>query len=129
MIRRLALLLPPLAVLAAACVSTGPVPSSGGSGIVGLVTIGPMCPVVREDEPCPDQPYQATIVVQDESGSEVARVESGEDGRFSVSVPPGSYALVPQSPESRLPYAGEYQVEVPAGGYPYVHVEYDSGIR
>jgi hypothetical protein len=74
------------------------------SGIEGNVTIGPMCPVERIDSPCPDQPYAATIVIKDASGKEVARAHSAGDGRFRVALKPGSYTLVPQSPEgAQLP--------------------------
>lgn len=121
----------PLLVLAsvltaATCSDNG---TSVNSGIEGTVTIGPMCPVERPDSPCPDQPYAATIVIKDSDGHEVARAKSGEDGRFSVALAPGSYTLVPQSPASRLPYASEQQVEVRYGVYKHVEVQYDSGIR
>ena len=36
-----------------------------GSGVRGLVTIGPMCPVIQKGVPCPDLPFSATIVVED----------------------------------------------------------------
>lgn len=119
----------PLALLAAACTGATLNTPSESSGIEGMVTIGPMCPVEIEGQPCPDQPYQATIAIEDAGGDEVARVESGEDGRFRFNLSPGSYTLVPQSPESRLPYAGEQPVEVTAGRYTQVTIEYDSGIR
>jgi hypothetical protein len=117
-----------LALLAGACGTTLNTPSAD-SGIEGLVTIGPMCPVEIEGQPCPDQPYEAPIVVEDAGGDEVARVTSDADGRFRVTLEPGAYTLVPQSPESRLPYAGEQSTEVVAGEYTQVTIAYDSGIR
>src|SRR3990170_1189520 len=77
-----------LVLLLAACGddTTAPPPNSG---IEGLVTIGPMCPVVQEGTPCPDQPYEATIVVEDADGDEVARTQSGEDGLYRVDGAPG----------------------------------------
>jgi hypothetical protein len=126
---RLLLFLPALVVLGAACTTTTLKTPSAGSGIEGLVTIGPMCPVEREDSPCPDQPYEATIVIDDAEGHEVRRVTSDAAGRFRVALPPGTYMLVPEVPESRLPYAGEQTVEVTAGRYTQVTIEYDSGIR
>lgn len=115
--------------LAAARCDDGASPPAG-SGITGLVTIGPQCPVVREDSPCPDQPYQATIVIEDEGSDEVARVTSDEDGRFSIGLEPGTYTLAPQSPNAGAPpQAGEQQVEVGDGAYTEVLIQYDSGIR
>jgi hypothetical protein len=119
-----------LAALAIACNGGGYSGGSDGSGVEGTVTIGPMCPVVTEDTPCPDEPYEATIVVEDESGDEVTTARSGEDGRFRVSLAPGTYTLVPQSPDAGgPPFAEEQRVEVLEGAYTHVSVSYDSGIR
>ena len=99
------------------------------SGIKGTVTIGPMCPVVQENSPCPDEPYQADIVIEDSRGDEVLSFESGEDGAFRVDLAPGTYVLIPQPGESGLPFAEEQQIEVVTGAYTPVEVQYDSGIR
>ncbi len=117
-------------VLAASCTGNGDTVTIGDSGIDGLVTIGPTCPVVQEDTPCPDQPYQATIVVLEESGEEVTRVTSGEDGRFRLRLAPRSYTLVPQSPNAGAPpFASEVAVEVKEHEFAEVAIAYDSGIR
>ena len=101
-----------------------------GTGIAGTVTIGPMCPVVQEGTPCPDQPFQATIVILDEDGDEVTEFESAEDGTFSLRLPPGRYTVVPQSPNAGAPpVAAEQEVEVRDGQYAHVDIQYDSGIR
>ncbi len=129
---RIALALPALAVVLIAGACGGGRYGGGGaaSGIEGAVTIGPICPVERQDTPCPDEPFQATIVVEAENGDEVARTESGEDGRFRVELAPGAYTLVPQSPNPGAPpQAAEQQVEVRAGAFASVTIEYDSGIR
>ena len=100
------------------------------SGIRGLVTIGPICPVMQEGVPCPDLPFSATIVVEDGAGSEITRVRSGDDGIFEVSLDPGSYVLVPQSPNPGAPpFASQQAVEVVADAYTEVLIQYDSGIR
>ena len=101
-----------------------------GAGIEGVVTIGPMCPVVREDTPCPDQPYQADITILDEDGDEVATFETTEDGRFSAGLFPGRYTVVPHSPNPGAPPTVEKQeVVVRDGEYTQVEISYDSGIR
>jgi len=116
-------------LLAATCDNSHGGPP-GDSGISGIVTIGPMCPVERVDTPCPDQPFQATIVVDDAHGKEVTRFDSGADGSFRVALAPGSYTLVPQSPNGGgPPSAGEQTVEVRSGAYTDVTIQYDSGIR
>ena len=100
------------------------------SGIDGLVTIGPICPVLREDTPCPDEPFLATIVIEDENGDEVTRVDSDESERFRVNLDPGRYTVVPQSPNLvSLPFASEQEVKVRAGLFAQITIAYDSGIR
>lgn len=99
------------------------------SGITGVVLIGPMCPVMRADEPCPDRPFAATLLIRDSQGREVCAVSSGEDGRFQVGLPPGSYELVPlTSAAGGLPFAASQSVAVATGRYTDVTVSYDSGI-
>ena len=97
-------------------------------GIEGQVLIGPNCPVVQVNSPCPDQPYQATISVLDQNGSEVMQFQSDGQGLFRVSLVPGAYTLVPLSPNA-LPYAQEQTVMVVSGQFTQVTITYDSGIR
>jgi hypothetical protein len=99
------------------------------SGITGLVLIGPMCPVMRLDEPCPDQPFAATLIIRDSQGRELCAVSSGEDGRFFVGLPPGSFELIPLTGPGGLPFAASQWVTIVPGQYTDVSVSYDSGIR
>ncbi len=108
----------------------GLVTTPGGSGLEGVVTLGPLCPVQQLGVPCPDRVYSATLVVLDTDGVEVARVTSGGDGWYRVAVAPGEYTLVPQTPSGvPLPFAGSIEVVVVDGVYSVVDVAYDSGIR
>lgn len=97
-------------------------------GIDGLVLLGPQCPVVRQDAPCPDAPHRATIDVWDARGTYVTRVRSAEDGRFQVGLRAGDYVLEPEAGHP-FPYAGPMQVTVPRGEWTAVTVLYDTGIR
>ena len=101
--------------------------------INGIVTAGPVCPVVTEppDPACEDRPVAgAEIVVRDASGETVATVRSGEDGTFSVAVQAGRYELVPQPVEGLMGTAAAVEVAV-GEGVPAEPVEiiYDTGIR
>jgi hypothetical protein len=99
------------------------------SGLEGLVTVGPQCPVVREGESCPDVPLAATLELR-QDGKLVVRFDSDAQGRFRVALRPGSYSLEPQSPGGRgLPAAGPRSVTVLEGQFLSVAVVYDSGIR
>jgi hypothetical protein len=108
------------------------------SGIEGMVTIGPMCPVLREGLPCPDQPYEADIVVYQGAAAcpvagcaEAAHTRSGKDGRYRVLLPPGPYTVVPLPPDLGLPFprSGPMSVVVPSGLFTTVDIHFDSGIR
>jgi hypothetical protein len=100
----------------------------GASGIEGVVTIGPTCPVQRIDSPCPDRPYEATILVLDNARRQIAEARSGLDGRFRVLVPPGAYTLSPPQ-TGTPPYAPEQTVTVTAGHLTTVQIVFDSGVR
>jgi hypothetical protein len=96
----------------------------------GLVTLGPLCPVQRQDQPCPDAPYAATLVVVDADGNEVAVGESGADGRYRIALAAGDYTIVPQSPVGLpLPTAGPLDVTVVDGRWTSADIAFDSGIR
>jgi hypothetical protein len=100
------------------------------SGIYGRVTIGPVCPVVRVGEACPDKPYQATLIILTASGDKVARIVTDADGNFRVSLAPGDYILRPETPPNQpLPIAQEQQFTVAKGQFAELRVTYDSGIR
>ena len=105
----------------------GPAPAVD-SGIEGQGLVGPMCPVMREGEPCPDQPFQATITILNPNGKEVARVESDAQGHFLVDLEPGTYTLRPE-PGEGIAHASEQSVTVGEGQFTQVVVSYDSGIR
>ena len=106
-----------------------PTSTAESSGIEGQVTIGPACPgPVSIESPCPDRPFQATIVVLDQNNVKVTQFQSGEDGYFHQPLPPGEYILHPLAPGA-MPHAGDQPVTVNAGQYTQVQIIYDSGIR
>ena len=117
-----------LAVVLAGC--GGSSPASPPSGVQGIVLVSPTCPVERLNSPCPPRPIAVTIVVDDSQGTEVARGQSGGDGRFKIDVRPGTYTLsglnVNHSP---LPRPIPKTITVAQGSYTNVTLEYDSGIR
>lgn len=95
----------------------------------GIVTAGPQCPVQREDEPCPDLPIEASLVIQTET-EDFARVNSGPDGRYSIQLPPGDYTVRPLPPgETTFPYAAPVDVTIEAGRWTTQDISYDTGIR
>ncbi len=115
-----------LTLTLAACASSATRTTT--SGIEGQVLIGPMCPAMQADVPCPDRPFQATITVLDENRHKVADFQSDEQGNFKIGLKPGTYILVPEAPNA-MPRAGEQTVTVIEGQFIRVTITYDSGIR
>ncbi len=119
-------------LLLAACGGAPEVPlgSDTDSGIEGRVTVGPVCPVVREGVPCPDRPYEAELSILDGSGREVASVRSDAAGSYRLALTPGAYRVVPLSPPGLpLPRGEAVDVTVAAGRFVTLDISYNSGIR
>lgn len=77
---------------------------AGGSGIVGVVNLGPSCPAEKDGEPCPEQPAaNATIKAQEGAASSSGRVTpegpviatttANAAGQFRLDLPAGEYVL------------------------------------
>ena len=69
------------------------------TGEGGRVSIGPICPVEREDEPCPVPPavYAGVdVLVLEEPGDDlIARIDLDDEGRYRLdNVPPGTYTVI-----------------------------------
>ncbi|MDH3269690.1 MAG: hypothetical protein OEN56_00065 [Gemmatimonadota bacterium] len=97
-------------------------------GIEGIALRGPLCPVQSLENPCPDEPHQARVLIRTSGGQRVTEFSTGEDGRFKVGLKPGSYTLVPE-PGDPFPIAQDLDVEVVAGVYTEVTLLFDTGIR
>lgn len=100
----------------------------GRTGLRGVVTVGPTCPVATLEDPCdarilPDTPVQ--VLRGDE---EVATVTSDGQGRFRIELAPGEYTLL-ALPEDGARFAKPVTVSVPSVGFADVVVAVDSGIR
>ena len=98
------------------------------SGIEGIVTVGPMCPVMQENVPCPDQPYQAALTVLTTSGKKIAQFQTDEKGYFRFNLASGDYVLHPESPNV-MPSAADIPFTVDEHKFTLLEISYDSGIR
>lgn len=99
------------------------------SGIEGDATIGPMCPVVQVNNPCPDKPYQATITVLTTDRQKIIQFQTDPNGHFQVKLAPGKYILHPESPHAMPPRAADMPFTVNERQFTRMDVVYDSGIR
>lgn len=113
---------------AAGCGSDLLLGPDAAQGIEGVALLGPLCPVVSVDNPCPDRPYPARIRILDAGGSAVTRLEAGDDGRFRVGLEPGRYRVVGEGGDP-FPRGGEQEVTVQKGVWASVTLHFDTGIR
>jgi hypothetical protein len=120
------------AVLVAAVVAAAlaPINAHGrsGSGVRGKVLYGPTCPVERIGQSCVE-PYDAALRIRRQSTRKtVAKLRSGDDGRFTVRLRPGHYIIEPTSGHP-YPRASPEVVLVHAHRFTRVTIRFDSGIR
>lgn len=118
----------------------GPVPpdawpspiGTGRTGIGGVAVAGPVCPVERvpPDPACAPRPVaNATLVIRDAAGTEVAKAVTGADGSFFVELKPGDYVVEPQPVEGLMGTAGPQSATVTDGNATTLQIDYDTGIR
>jgi hypothetical protein len=104
----------------------------GRTGIQGVALAGPVCPVetVPPDPDCAARPVaDATVVIRDAGGAEVARSVTAADGSFFVELEAGDYVVEPQPAEGLMGTPSPEHVTVVAGRVVSVQLEYDTGIR
>lgn len=101
------------------------------SGIKGFVLVGPTCPVVRADTPCPDRPLATTVGVYDQTGNTlITQTTSGSDGAFLVDLVPGTYTLKRiAGSNAMLPRCNPTTVTVRDNAFATTTISCDSGIR
>ena len=135
--RIVTILLVAAAVVACAGPSASPIASSSPSDtypIGGHAVAGPTCPVepaVPVPGQCEHRPVaEATIVIADVNGNEVARVTTANDGSFATQLPAGSYLLTPQPVAGLMGGPPAISLAVSASEHPAdLVIEYDTGIR
>ncbi|MEX0710478.1 MAG: carboxypeptidase-like regulatory domain-containing protein [Chloroflexota bacterium] len=108
-------------------------PMPDATGVRGVVTAGPTCPVVTDppDPDCADRTVAGAVqVVNDAAGVEVARATAGADGTFSIELAPGAYRVVAQPVEGLMGTPAPIDLQVEAGQpMTELQVVYDTGIR
>ena len=107
-------------------------PSPAGKGTLeGQVSIGPICPVERPDNPCKPSPeaYAARKMIVSKGGAKVATVDIDSNGHYSVQLDAGTYTIdinrigIDRSPE--LPK----QIQIKTGETIKLDISIDTGIR
>lgn len=101
------------------------------SGVSGVVSLGPTCPVetTPADPNCADKPYETAVYIFRKSDPvhAIAITKTDKEGKFKISLPPGEYTL--GAGESNIPSCNHPEVIVSSIGYSEAIIECDSGIR
>jgi hypothetical protein len=120
-----------VALLVAAAAVVESTLADATSGIRGVITTGPSCPV-QSNPPqpgCEDRPYQTVIRIRElPDGTLVKTVRSGRKGRFQAALEPGRYRLRPRG-GNPYPVCNSTDVTVRANQFTRVHLGCDTGIR
>lgn len=106
--------------------------AAGQTGVSGVVTAGPVCPVEKNppDPACAPRPVDGAILVfRDGSGTEVARITTAADGTFFAELAQGFYVVAAQPVEGLLGTPGPQAVTVTGGAAVRLALTYDTGIR
>ena len=98
------------------------------SGIRGHALAGPQCPVEMANSPCPDLPWEGTIVATDTGSGERFTATTDAEGRFELALEPGTYEVTIDA-GSDLPSAKPQSVTVTDGAFAEIAVTVDTGIR
>jgi carboxypeptidase family protein len=109
-----------------ACGASGS--GDGTSGVEGRALAGPQCPVAVEGSPCPDLPWEGTVVATAASSGDEFTVETDADGGFRLPLAPGDYVLTIRAGSSP-PFATPQTVTVEPGAFADVVISVDTGIR
>lgn len=104
---------------------------AGESGIKGIVTIGPVCPVMMNppDSECADKPYKTKLRILKADTDYVVFAEPDINGNFSVDLEPGSYFITVPDLSKPMPSLSETRVTVFDKKYSEINLQFDSGIR
>jgi hypothetical protein len=123
--QRIAIVL--VAVVLAACGSDAGA-EDATSGIRGRASAGPQCPVEVEGSPCPDLPWQGTVIATDADSGATSTVTTDAEGRFEFALDPGTYEVT-IAPGSSPPSAEAQTVVVEADSFTEIVIAVDTGIR
>jgi hypothetical protein len=114
-----------LAFAISACASGAGEPTSG---ISGSVTAGPTCPVETAISPCPPGVWTGTVRATASDGTNY-EAKTDAQGHYRISVPPGTYAVIPIIEGPGPPSASPASVTVTADAPTTLDLQVDTGIR
>jgi hypothetical protein len=108
--------------------ATAQTPTSGASGIEGVIMVSPNRPgPIRKDQPSAGPAANVKFVVK-KGETQVSSFTTDADGRFRVSLPAGTYTVLREDPGARIG-RWRFEAEVKPGEVIKVQWVGDSGMR
>ena len=123
------LLLPVLAALIATACGGAAGGGDDRGRVAGQVHLGPMCPVETQASPCPDQPLSDATIEAVKDGSVIATAVTDAEGRFSIELEAGDYAVRVALGTDPARSSQPVEVTVRVGEATSIDLTVDSGIR
>lgn len=108
-------------------------PGAGRGLLAGQVTVGPVCPLEREDQVCEPKPdmytSQKVFVYSKTTKAQVAKLPIKEDGSYRIELAPGVYTV--DMPHAGVAHSNDLPTDivVTAGKTFVLNVDIDTGIR
>ncbi len=115
----------PFALLALQACGAG---STETGVITGVVKLGPIMPVCREDVPCDGVYKGAKVVLRTPGGQVVQRATADDKGEFRMDATAGRFEVGVEV-DGPMPSCTPAQVSVKARESVHVEIDCDSGIR
>lgn len=134
MLRAIGTILSPIVFVALIGVAIA-APNGADGHVRGNVVMGPVCPGPerRDQQECAPRPTQATVKVfaarnGDRDARIVTTIVTDREGRFQLTLAPGTYRLVP-TPANGVATGKVQEVTVTAGSTTDVRLLIDTGMR
>src|ERR1700682_1708626 len=118
-----------LLLIMPSCFSSAQTQTESGTGIEGLITVGPVRGGpsrigISDSRPLAD----AAFVVENDKGA-VTSFTTNDQGQFRISLAPGHYTVSMKDKKGKIGRYGPFDVDVPAGQMTKVEWQCDTGMR
>lgn len=118
-----------LLLVMSSCFSSAQTQTESGTGIEGLITVGPIHGGPSRIGIPDSRPLaNASFVVENEKGA-VASFTTNDQGRFRISLAPGHYTVSMKDHKGKVGKYGPFDADVVAGKIANVEWNCDTGMR
>lgn len=99
------------------------------TGVSGIATLGPTCPVQVAGQTCPDSPYIGTLIVSGNNGKTITTTRTRPDGKFVLFLDAGTYTITLPTSTEPFPRMSPVKISIVKGKITDITLNIDNGIR